>query len=275
MFIANTHDTILCFSDQGKVYWLKVYQLPQAGRGARGRPLVNLLPLQGEGKITAVLPVKNYQEGYFVFMAASDGTVKKTPLKDFSRPPRASGIIAIDLMENQYLVAAGLTDGHKNILLFSDAGKSIRFAESDVRSMGRTARGVRGISLRGGQRVISMIICENEPADSMAVLTATEWGYGKRTRLSGFPRQGRGGQGVIAIQVSERNGALVAAEYVGDGDEVMLISNQGTLIRTWVEGISIQSRNTQGVRVIGLKEGESLSSLERVLESSDSVDSED
>ncbi|MDZ7841032.1 MAG: DNA gyrase subunit A [Gammaproteobacteria bacterium] len=266
MFVANTHDTILCFSNLGKVYWMKVYQLPQAGRGARGRPLINLLPLQGGEKITTVLPVKEFTEGYFVFMAASDGTVKKTPLKDFSRP-RSSGIIAIDLKPEQYLVGADITDGHKNVLLFTDAGKSIRFAESDVRSMGRTARGVRGIMLKPTHRVISLIICAERPDEDTAVLVATENGYGKRTRLTGFPRQGRGGQGVIAMNANARNGRIVAAEYVGDNDEVMLITNLGTLIRTTVDGISIQGRNTQGVRVIGVKDGEHLSSLERIEES--------
>jgi len=271
MFVANTHDTVLCFSSQGQVYWLKVYQLPQAGRGARGKPLINLLPLRGGEKITTVLPVKNFAEGYFVFMAASDGTVKKTPLKDFSRP-RASGIIAIDLKADQYLVAADITDGHKNALLFTDAGKTIRFAESDVRSMGRTAKGVRGISLKPGERVISLIICADKPAEDTAVLAATEKGYGKRTRLSGIPRQGRGGKGVIAMHITERNGRLVAAEYVADNDEVMLITNLGTLIRTPVDGISIQGRNTQGVRVIDVKDGERLSSLERIEEANDTTD---
>lgn len=273
MFVANTHDTVLCFSDQGKVYWLKVYQLPQAGRGARGRPLINLLPLRGGEKITTVLPVKNFAEGYFVFMAASDGTVKKTPLGGFSRP-RASGIIAIDLRPGQYMVAADITDGHKNVLLFTDAGKSIRFAESDVRSVGRTAKGVRGIALQPGRKVISLIICSDKPDVTTAVLTATEKGYGKRTRLAGFPRQGRGGQGVIAVHTNERNGRLVAAEYVGDNDEVMLITNLGTLIRTRVDGISIQGRNTQGVRLIDVKDGERLSSLERIEESGESADTD-
>jgi len=269
MFVANTHDTVLCFSNQGQVYWLKVYQLPQAGRGARGKPLINLLPLRGGEKITTVLPVKRFSSGYFVFMAASDGTVKKTPLQDFSRP-RASGIIAIDLKPEQYLVAADITDGHKNALLFTDAGKTIRFAESDVRSMGRTAKGVRGITLKSGERVISLIICADKPPQETAVLTATEKGYGKRTRLSGIPRQGRGGKGVIAMHINERNGRLVAAEYVADNDEVMLITNLGTLIRTPVEGISIQGRNTQGVRVIDVKDGERLSSLERIEETGES-----
>jgi len=273
MFVANTHDTVLCFSNQGKVYWLKVYQLPQAGRGARGRPLINLLPLRSEEKITTVLPVKSFSEGYFVFMAASDGTVKKTPLKDFSRP-RSSGIIAIELKPNQYLVGADITDGHKNILLFTDAGKCIRFAESDVRSMGRTAKGVRGITLKPDQKVISLIICADKPSEETAVLTATEKGYGKRTRPSGYPRQGRGGQGVIAMHTNDRNGRVVAAEYVGDNDEVMLITNLGTLIRTRVDGISIQGRNTQGVRVIDVKEGERLSSLERIEESGENADTD-
>ena len=264
MFVANTHDMILCFSSRGKVYWLKVYQLPQAGRNARGKPLVNLLPLQPEEKITAILPVRDFETGEFVFMAASDGTVKKTPLKDFSRP-RASGIIAIDLREANHLVGVGLTDGYKHIFLFTDAGKVIRFAESDVRAMGRTARGVRGISLKSAQKVISLIIANAQP-EGGAVLAATRNGYGKRTRIADYPRQGRGGQGVIAIQVNERNGEVVGARLVTESDEVMLITNMGTLIRTRVAEVSTQGRNTQGVRLIGLHKEELLVSMETVVE---------
>lgn len=265
MFVANTHDILLCFSDDGKVYWLKVYQLPQAGRVARGKPLVNLLPLKGEEKITAVLPVQGFDEDKFVFMVASDGTVKKTSLTEFSRP-RASGIIAIDLKPNCYLVGVDLTDGHQNIFLFTDAGKVIRFAESDVRAMGRGARGVRGITLKPKQKVISLLIDDATDGVSKTILTATENGYGKRTRLADFSRQGRGGQGMIAIQVNKRNGRVIGAETVTHDDEVMLISNVGTLIRTRVAEVSVQGRNTQGVRLIGVQGDEKLASMEKVVE---------
>jgi len=267
MFVANTHDTVLCFSSRGKVYWIKVYQLPQAGRTARGRPLVNLLPLQPEEKITALLPVQGFDEGKYVFMATSDGTVKKTPLVEFSRP-RTSGIIAIDLKPNTHLVGVGLTQGEHYVCMFTDAGKSIRFSESDVRAMGRNARGVRGISLKSGQRVISMIIAESAN-ESDAILVATENGFGKRTMMTEFPRQGRGGQGVIAIQTNERNGGVVGAKLVSEQDEVMLITTGGTLIRTRVSEVSMQGRNTQGVRLIGLYEDERLASLETIVEEDD------
>ena len=265
MFVANTHDILLCFSDYGKVYWLKVYQLPQAGRVARGRPLVNLLPLKGEEKITAVLPVQGFDDSKFVFMVASDGTVKKTALIEFSRP-RASGIIAIDLKPGHHLVGVGLTDGHQNIFLFTDAGKVIRFAESDVRAMGRGARGVRGITLKADQRVISLLIDDAKDGVFQTILTATENGFGKRTKLKDFSRQGRGGQGMISIQVNERNGKVIGAETVTDDDEVMLISNVGTLIRTRVAEVSVQGRNTQGVRLIGVQGDEKLASIEKVVE---------
>ena len=265
MFVANTHDMLLCFSDRGKIYWLKVYQLPQAGRTARGRPLVNLLPLQENEKITAVLPVQGFDKDKYVFMVASDGTVKKTSLTDFSRP-RTSGIIAIDLRPESYLVDVGLTDGRQHIFLFTDAGKAIRFAESDVRVMGRGARGVRGISLKARQKVISLIIVGSDDNDQETILAATENGYGKRTRLEDFSRQGRGGQGVIAIRVNERNGLVVGADAVTDDDELMLITNTGTLIRTRAAEVSIQGRNTQGVRLIGIQGGERLVSIERVVE---------
>ncbi len=263
LFVANTHDTILCFSSRGKVYWLKVYQLPQAGRNARGRPIVNLLPLEEGERINAVLPIREYAEGQFVFFATASGTVKKTPLKDFSRP-RMSGIIAIELREGDQLVGVELTHGEQDVLLFSSAGKAIRFNESDVRPMGRTAAGVRGIRLGEGQKVISLII-----ASDGDVLTATENGYGKRTPIDQYPCHGRGGQGVISIQTTERNGPVVGAELVQPGDEVMLITTSGTLVRTPVDDISVMSRNTQGVRLISLGEGEKLSGIERIVNMQD------
>ena len=263
LFVANTHDTILCFSSRGKVYWLKVYQLPQAGRNARGRPIVNLLPLEEGERINAVLPIREYAEGQYVFFATASGTVKKTPLKDFSRP-RMSGIIAIELREGDQLVGVELTHGDQDVLLFSSAGKAIRFNESDVRPMGRTAAGVRGIRLGEGQKVISLII-----ASDGDVLTATENGYGKRTPIDQYPCHGRGGQGVISIQTTERNGPVVGAELVQPGDEVMLITTSGTLVRTPVDDISVMSRNTQGVRLISLGEGEKLSGIERIVNMQD------
>jgi len=265
MFVANTHDTILCFSDRGKVYWLKVYELPQAGRNARGKPIVNLLPLDGEEHITAILAVKEFTEGQYVFMATSDGTVKKTSLMDFSRP-RANGIIALDLTEGNELVGVGLTNGKQEVMLFSTSGKAIRFAEGDVRKMGRTARGVRGIKLTKEHHINAMIICEAVDENS-AVLTVTENGYGKRTSLSEYNTQGRGGQGVISIQTNERNGNSVGAILVEDADEAMLITNGGTLVRTRVSEVSVIGRNTQGVKVIGVSEGEQLISIEKVAES--------
>jgi DNA gyrase subunit A len=268
LFIASTHDTILCFSSLGKVYWLKVYELPQAGRGARGKPIVNLLPLTADERINAILPIREFTEDRFVFMATANGTVKKTSLADFSRP-RASGIIAIDLRDNDYLVNVAITDGEQDIMLFSNAGKVIRFKESDVRAMGRTACGVRGIKLQPGQSVISLIIASDSP-----VLTATVNGYGKRTLSADYPVYGRGGQGVIAIQVTERNGNVIGAVAADDNDEVMLISGGGTLVRTRVNEISVMGRNTQGVRLISLGEGESLVGIERILEDKDEVPAE-
>ena len=262
MFVANTHDTLLCFSSRGRVYWLKVYELPQAGRGARGKPMVNLLPLEEGERINAVLPVREYAEDRYVFMATSNGTVKKTPLGDFSRP-RASGIIAVDLREGDRLVGVALTDGSRDIMLFSDAGKVIRFNEAAVRAMGRTACGVRGITLLDGAKVIALIVA-GETEDK--VLVATENGYGKRTPLDDFPVKGRGGQGVIAIQTTARNGAVVGATLVADDDEAMLITNGGTLVRTPVADISVVGRNTQGVRLIRLTEGEKLVEIERIAE---------
>jgi DNA gyrase subunit A len=263
LFIASTHDTILCFSSRGKAYWLKVYQLPQAGRTARGKPIVNLLPLEDGERINAVLPVRDYSENQFVFMATAQGTVKKTSLADFSRP-RSNGIIAVDLRDDDYLVNVLLTDGDQDVMLFSNAGKAIRFKESDVRPMGRTACGVRGIRLVPGQKVIALII-----VDEGTVLTATENGYGKRTMVSDYPLHGRGGQGVISIQGSERNGDVIGAVLVRDEDEIMLISNGGTLVRTRVNEISTMGRNTQGVRLINLHSEEKLVGVERVVEDQD------
>jgi DNA gyrase subunit A len=266
LFIASTHDTILCFSSRGKVYWLKVYELPQAGRAARGKPIVNLLPLEADERINAVLPIREFSADHYVFMATALGTVKKTPLVDFSRP-RSNGIIAIDLRDEDYLIDVAITDGTQDIMLFSDAGKVIRFREADVRAMGRTACGVRGIKLQPGQQVISLIIASDSP-----VLTATENGYGKRTPAGEYPVYGRGGQGVIAIQVTGRNGTVVGAVSADDTDEVMLISGGGTLVRTRVNEISVMGRNTQGVRLIALDAGEQLVGIERVIEDRSEAD---
>ena len=259
LFIASTHDTILCFSSRGRVYWLKVYQLPQAGRGARGRPLVNLLPLEEGERINAVLPVREYTEGWYIFMATSSGVVKKTPLMDFSRP-RTAGIIAVDLREEDQLVGVAITDGERDVMLFTSAGKAVRFNESLVRSMGRTATGVRGVSLEAGQRVISLIIAEA----GKDVLTVTANGYGKRTPLDDFPAKGRGNKGMISIKTSERNGDQVGAVLVGNEDEIMLISNGGTLVRTHAADISRVGRNTQGVTLIRLSKEERLIGVERI-----------
>jgi DNA gyrase subunit A len=258
LFIANTHDTILCFSSRGKMYWLKVYQVPQASRGSRGKPIVNLLPLEESERISAVLPIREYTEDSYVFMATSGGTVKKTPLTQFSRP-RSSGIIAIDLRDDT-LVDVAITDGEAEILLVASSGKSIRFRESDVRPMGRGAAGVRGIKLPPGHEVIALSII-----DDGLILTATENGYGKRTSVDDFPVQGRGGQGVIAIQTSERNGRTVGAAQVRDEDEIMLISSNGTLVRTPVDDISIQGRNTQGVRLIRVGSEQRLVGVARIV----------
>jgi DNA gyrase subunit A len=260
LFIASTHDTILCFSSRGKMYWKKVYELPQAGRGARGKPIVNLLPLEEGERINAVLPIREYETGKFIFFATANGTVKKTPLEDYSRP-RANGIIAIDLRDDDQLVGVDITDGERDVMLFTNAGKAIRFNESNVRAMGRTAAGVRGIKLGAGQQVISLII-----AAEGCVLTATENGFGKRTAVDQYPRHGRGGQGVISIQSTERNGAVVGAVRVADDDEIMLITNGGTLVRTRVAEVSVLGRNTQGVKLIGLSKGEKLVGIERVAE---------
>ncbi|NOQ76396.1 MAG: DNA gyrase subunit A [Methylococcaceae bacterium] len=258
LIIANTHDTILCFSSLGKVYWLKVFHLPVASRGSRGKPFVNLLPLDKGEKINAMLTVREYSEDKFIFMATAAGTVKKTPLKEFERQ-RANGKIAIDLRENDTLVGVAVTDGQQNVLLFSSSGKANCFNEADVRSMGRTATGVRGIRLQEGQRVISLII-----AAEGTVLNVTENGYGKRTRLEEFTRHKRGGQGMIAMQTSERNGAVVGATLVNETDEIMLITSGGILVRTRVDEISIVGRNTQGVRVIRLDKKEKVVGVDRV-----------
>ena len=261
LVIANSHDMLLCFSNVGKVYWLKVFQIPQGSRGAKGRPMINILPLAGEERITAIMPIQDFADNHFVFMATANGTVKKTPLEQFSRP-RPSGLIALELEEGNTLVGVAITSGTSDVLLVSSSGKAVRFKESDVRAMGRTARGVRGIRLSGEQRVISLIIPEVEGS----VLTASENGYGKRTEITGFPVKGRGGLGVIAMQTSDRNGGLVGAAQVFSGDEVMLISNMGTLVRTAADEISVLGRNTQGVRLINLKSGEQLNSVERIAE---------
>ncbi|HUO82289.1 MAG TPA: DNA gyrase subunit A [Gammaproteobacteria bacterium] len=258
LFVANTHDTLLCFSSRGKVYWLKVYQLPQASREARGKPIVNLLPLEAGERINAVLSIREFEQSMRVFMATSRGTVKKTPLSAFSRP-RANGIIAIDLRADDRLVNVAITDGRQDIILFSSAGKAIRFKESDVRTMGRGAAGVRGIRLAKDHELIALII-----VDEGLILTATERGYGKRTPVDEFPLQGRGGQGVIGIQTSNRNGRTVGALQVRDDDEIMLISMNGTLVRTAVSDISIMGRNTQGVRLIRVGNDDRLVGLERI-----------
>ncbi|MEY3107208.1 MAG: hypothetical protein RIT35_1386, partial [Pseudomonadota bacterium] len=258
LIVANTHDTILCFSSQGKVYWLKVYQLPVASRAARGKPFVNLLPLVEGEKINALLPIREFTENKFIFMATSEGTVKKTPLKEFERQ-RASGKIAIDLREGDTLVGVAVTDGKQNVLLFGSTGKAVCFNEEDVRSMGRTATGVRGMRLHQGQKIISLII-----ATEGTVLNITENGYGKRTKLAEFTCHKRGGQGLIAIQTSERNGSVVGAVLVNDNDEIMLITDGGTLVRTRVDGISVVGRNTQGVTIIRLDKKEKVIGVDRI-----------
>ena len=261
MLVANTHTQILCFSSRGKVYWLKVYQIPEAGRTSRGRPIVNILPLEEGERITAMLPVEEYTEEHFVFMATSNGTVKKTPLEQFSRP-RTSGLIALGLDEGDTLVGAEITSGDKQVMLLSNAGKAIRFEETDVRAMGRTARGVRGIKLQDSQRVISLVI----PEDDAQILTASEKGFGKRTCVEDFRITGRGGQGVISMQCTDRNGEIVGAVQVRDGEEIMLISDRGTLVRTRVGEVSVMSRNTQGVTLIKVQTDEKLVGVARVEE---------
>ena len=261
LLIASTHATILCFSNMGKVYWLKVYQIPLAGRNSRGRPMVNLLPLEEGERVTSILPVEEYTEGHFIFMATSSGTVKKTALTNFSRQ-RSVGLRAIELDEGDVLLGTAITTGDCDVMLLSSEGKAVRFKEGDVRAMGRTARGVRGIKLGSSHSMISLII----PEEGGRVLTVSENGYGKRTEMAEFPTKGRGTMGVIAMQTSDRNGKLVGAVQVFDGDELMLISNQGTLVRTRTDEVSVLGRNTQGVRVIRTRDGESLVSVERIQE---------
>ncbi|WP_457664931.1 DNA gyrase subunit A [Thiolapillus sp.] len=258
LFVASTHDTILCFSSMGKVYWLKVYELPQAGRNARGKPMVNLLPLEEGERINAVLPIREYTKDRYIFMATANGTVKKTPLTDFSRP-RASGIIAVDLRDDNQLVGVDITDGNQDIMLFSSAGKAVRFNESAVRPMGRTAAGVRGIRLDEGQRVISLVV-----ATEGDVLTVCENGYGKRTDISQFAVKGRGGKGLISIRTSERNGQQIGAILVDEDDEIMLITDGGTLVRTRVSDVPCMGRDTQGVKMIALSKKEKLIGIARI-----------
>jgi len=264
LFVANTHDTLLNFSNHGKIYWLKVYELPQAGRSARGKPLVNLLPLAQGERITAMLPIKEYDPNLFVLMATRRGTVKKTSLAEYSRP-RASGIIAVDLDVGDSLVGVVLTDGSRDVMLVSSDGKAVRFAEQEVRPMGRNAHGVRGLRLAEEQHLIALI-----PVDpARNILVATENGYGKQTRVDEFPVHGRGGQGVIAIQTSARNGQVVGAVAVAAGEEIMLISDRGTLVRTPVEGVSVLGRNTQGVRLVNLDAGDMVTAVARVVPDDD------
>lgn len=266
LFIANTHDYILCFSNRGRMYWLKVWEVPQGSRNSRGKPIVNMFPLQDNEKITVVLPLsgenRTFPEDHYVFMSTSLGTVKKTPLKDFSNP-RKAGIIAVDLDDGDFLIGAALTDGQHDVMLFSDAGKAVRFDENDVRPMGRTARGVRGMNLEEGQSVIALLVAENE---EQSVLTATENGFGKRTPITEYTRHGRGTKGMIAIQTSERNGKVVAATLVTKTDEIMLITTGGVLIRTRVSEIREMGRATQGVTLIAVEDGTKLSGLQRIVE---------
>ena len=263
LFIANTHDTILCFSDRGRLYWLKVWEVPQGSRASRGKPIVNMFPLAEGEKITVILAVKSFDAQHFVFMATALGTVKKTSLDEFSNP-RKAGIIAVDLDEGDYLIGAAITDGRHDVMLFSDAGKAVRFDENDVRPMGRQARGVRGMQLEDGQRVIALLVAEDE---AQSVLTATENGYGKRTPIAEYTRHGRGTKGMIAIATSGRNGRVVAATLVHEQDEIMLITTGGVLIRTRIAEIRSMGRATQGVTLIALDPGTTLSGLQRVVES--------
>jgi len=258
LFVANTHDTLLCFTSRGRIHWMKVYELPQASHASRGKPIVNLLPLDKDERVNAVLPVRDYPEDKFVFFATRNGIVKKTALSAYSRP-RANGIWAIDLPDDDELVNVEITGGERDIMLFASSGKCIRFKESDVRPMGRVARGVKGIRLSRDQHVVSMLVVKEGD-----VLTATRHGYGKRTAPKDFPVQGRGGMGVIGIQASDRNGALISAVQVTEEDDVMLISDGGTLVRTRVSEISTLGRNTQGVTLIRLAESENLVGLARI-----------
>ncbi|QIF48838.1 DNA topoisomerase (ATP-hydrolyzing) subunit A [Proteus mirabilis] len=270
LLVANTHDTILCFSSRGRLYWMKVYQLPEASRGARGRPIINLLPLEQDERITAILPVREYEEGKFVFMATASGTVKKTPLQDFSRP-RSAGIIAVNLNDGDELIGVDLTDGSNEAMLFSADGKVVRFAEECVRPMGRTATGVRGMKLVDDDKVVSLIISRGEGD----ILTVTENGYGKRTVQSEYPTKNRATQGVISIKVSERNGKVVGAIQVEETDQIMMITNAGTLVRTRVSEVSIVGRNTQGVTLIRTTEDELVVGLQRVEDEDDALDDDE
>lgn len=263
LWITNTHDTLLCFSDKGKLYWLKVYELPMASRTARGKPLVNLLPLEKDERITAILPVREYEEDKYIFFATAKGIVKKSALTNFKNV-RANGVIGLDLLDDDHLINVEITDGSKEILLFTTDGKCVRFDEENVRAMGRTARGVRGIKLKKDQSVVSMFV-----AHEGNVLVCTENGYGKQTPLDDFRLINRGGQGVIAIQCSERNGGVVGACQVTENDEVMLISNGGTLVRTKASGISTVGRNTQGVTLIRLSKDEKLVSVAKIINMED------
>jgi len=271
LFVANTHDYLLCFSSFGRMYWIKVYELPQGSRNSRGKPIVNLLPLADGEKLNAILPVKAFSDSEYVFMATSRGTVKKTPLSDFSRP-RTAGIIAVDLDEGDHLIGVAVTSGSSQVMLFSDAGKAVRFDEGDVRAMGRTARGVRGMDLADGQQVIGMLVSNDE---TLQVLTATANGYGKRTPIGDYRKSRRGTQGVIAIDTGERNGKLVAVALVEEQDELMLMTTGGVLIRTRVSEVRETGRTAQGVRLINLDEGEHLISLEKVAESDEDLPVDD
>ena len=275
LFIANTHDYILCFSNRGRLYWLKVWEVPAGSRGSRGRPIVNMFPLQEGEKVTVVLPLtganRSFPADHYVFMSTSMGTVKKTPLDDFNNP-RKAGIIAVDLDDGDFLIGAALTDGKHDVMLFSDGGKAVRFDENDVRPMGRTARGVRGMMLEEGQNVIAMLVAEDE---QQSVLTATQNGYGKRTSIDEYTRHGRGTKGMIAIQQSERNGKVVAATLVHTDDEIMLITDRGVLVRTRVSEIREMGRATQGVTLIGLDDGSKHSGLQRIVENDASLDAID
>ncbi|BEI38483.1 DNA gyrase subunit A [Polynucleobacter sp. HIN8] len=285
LFVANTHDTILCFSDRGRMYWLKVWEVPQGSRTSRGKPIVNMFPLVEGEKITVILPIQGYEDDHYVFMATRRGTVKKTRLSDFSNP-RKAGIIAVDLDEGDFLVGAAITDGKHDVMLFSDAGKAVRFDENDVRPMGRTARGVRGMNLSDGQEVIAMLVAPAEVAEGAvaavedfaapnSVLTATENGYGKRTPIAEYTRHGRGTKGMIAIQTSERNGKVVAAALVSPEDQIMLITTGGVLVRTRVSEIREMGRATQGVTLINVDEGTHLSGLQRIAESDSDEEGDD
>ena len=266
LFVANTHDYILCFTNRGRVYWLKVWEAPQGSRNSRGRPIVNMFPLQQGEKVNVVLPLtdgfRSFPADHFIFMATAQGVVKKTPLDEFSNP-RKAGIIAVDLDEGDFLIGAALTDGKHDVMLFSDGGKAVRFDEDDVRAVGRNARGVRGMALDDGQRVIAMLVAEDE---TQSVLTATVNGFGKRTSIVEYTRHGRGTKGMIAIQQTERNGKVVAATLVRADDEIMLITDKGVLVRTRVAEIRELGRATQGVTLIALDGGDKLSGVQRLVE---------